>query len=121
MPNLKYTTGAAKEHWRATKIIIYALPPDPTNEQAVLARAEVWEAVAMTRADGRVRHVEDVPGFLQVEIRASDMDDTLPLVNPDTDQDIGNTTVQAAYLHVLALVRRAQRARDAAEAAPQPE
>jgi hypothetical protein len=120
-PNPKYVTGVGKPHIRVTDIHIKAHAPDPAQGDPLAATVTYIEAESTLMSDGSVREFRSLPAQT-FTVRASEMPQQRWLVNPDTDEDIAPTTVQAIYGHIFAALRHHQRLRDAAEApAPEPQ
>lgn len=109
-----YDTRDCKKYVRLQKLVIEAT--GKTNEYSVTA----IERDAVLLASGDYAHVDSPANTFSVLL---DINDTsiLPIVNPATDENINAafTTAQQAFACVFAVLRKHQRARDAAEAAAQ--
>lgn len=74
---------------------------------------EYTERMAVTTTDGAIRYLEDPGTCHNIEIPASDMTNPVPMVNPATGDNIGQSTnAQMFYMCALALIRDHQKARE---------
>jgi hypothetical protein len=75
--------------------------------------AEYVERLAVT-VEGKVRYLEDPKTYHRIEIPFEDMQNPVPMVDPVTGADIGQTTSgHQLYMVLMAFVRADQKARDA--------
>ncbi|MDE2098906.1 MAG: hypothetical protein KGL39_16755 [Patescibacteria group bacterium] len=88
----------------------------PDNGQAPSLTIE--QCLAVRLADGTPRKLENLPS-IDVPIDMSKAQEPIPLIMPETDSPIPDkfTNLQQVYMCVLAFVRAAQHADEAAKAA----
>ena len=113
MPNSKYVTGVGKPHIRVTDIHIKVHAPDPSQADPLVATITYTEAESTLMADGGVREFRSLPQH-SFPVFASEMPQARALVNPDTDVNLGNTTMMMIQAHIFAALRHHQRQRDEA-------
>lgn len=114
MSTRNYDTQDCKKYVRLQELVIRAT--GKTNEYSITAT----ERDAVLLATGDFAYVDSPASTLSVLL---DINDTspVPIVNPATDENIAGafTNAQQAFACVFAVLRKHQRARDAAEAAAQ--
>lgn len=78
-------------------------------DSGTMPTAAVDQYLAVKLADGSVRNLEAM-GVLNINIDfAANGSTPIPLVSPDTGAPLGaNTTLQMAFLNILAVIRQAQ-------------
>lgn len=104
-PNPKYIVGLGKVHVRVPEIKISY--PSPYS-----VHVDMVEAEAVTLNDNTVRQLGET-GRWGFTLNFADFAKRIPIVHPDTDQDLGPTiSIQDAYMSILAVTRWQQRLRD---------
>lgn len=76
--------------------------------------ATIEQSLAVKLADGTVRKLEDIPQ-IDAALDFTQGNAPIPMIDPDTAQPLGqDTTLNMAFLNVLAVVRAEQLKHDAA-------
>lgn len=74
-----------------------------------LPTAVIEQSLAVKLADGTVRNLNDLPPLTITIDFAANGTTPIPLVSPEDGSALGaNTTLQIAFLNILAVVRQAQ-------------